>query len=67
VTDVTAREYYVGRAVDCALAAERIPCDRDVLLQMATTYVLIAAEIEMRQARRDIAAHSENSPARISA
>lgn len=64
---MTAREYYVGRAVDCALAAEHIPCDRDVLLRMATTYVLIAAEIEMRQAGCpcDIAAPSESRPARI--
>lgn len=48
---MTARDYYVRRAVECARAAEQIPCDREVLLRMATTYVLIAVEIEMRQAR----------------
>jgi hypothetical protein len=50
VTGVTVHEYYVRRAVECALAAESIPCDRDVLLHMAATYFRIAAEIEMRRA-----------------
>ena len=48
---MTVRDYYVRRAVECARAAEHIPCDRDVLLRMAATYVLMAVEIEMRQAR----------------
>jgi hypothetical protein len=48
---MTERDYYVRRAVECTRAAEHIPCDRDVLLRMAATYVLIAVEIEMRQAR----------------
>jgi hypothetical protein len=29
---VTAHDYYVRRAVDCALAAESTPSDRDVML-----------------------------------
>jgi hypothetical protein len=45
---MTARDYYLERAVDCALAAETTPCDRDVLLRMASTYVLIAVEIDRR-------------------
>jgi hypothetical protein len=48
---MTARDYYVRRAVECARAAEQIPCDREVPLRMATTYVLIAVQIEMRKAR----------------
>jgi hypothetical protein len=48
---MTERDYYVRRAVECARAAQQIPCDRDVLLRMAATYVLIAVEIEMRQTR----------------
>ena len=48
---MTERDYYVRRAVECTRAAEQIPCDREVLLRMAATYVLIAVEIEMRQAR----------------
>jgi hypothetical protein len=50
---VTRREYYVSRAVECALAADQIPGDRAVLLHMAATYVRIAAEIELRQASQD--------------
>jgi hypothetical protein len=48
---MTALDYYVRRAIECTRAAELTPCDRDVLLRMAATYVLIAVEIEMRQAR----------------
>jgi hypothetical protein len=51
-SDVTAHDFYVRRAVECALAAESTPNDRDVLLHMAATYVRIAADIEMRQADR---------------
>jgi len=52
---VTRREYYARRAVECALAADQIPCDRTVLLHMAATYVRIAADVESRQAsRRDL-------------
>jgi len=47
---MTARDYYVRRAVEWVRAAEHTPCDRDVLLRMAATYILIAVEIEMRQA-----------------
>jgi hypothetical protein len=50
VTDVTERDYYIGRAIEYALAAERVRCDRDVLLHMAATYVHIAHDIEMRRA-----------------
>ena len=49
---MTAHDYYLGRAVECALAAESTPSDRDVMLHMAATYVGIAAGIEMRQAVR---------------
>src|ERR1700750_3439568 len=52
VMGVTRREYYVRRAVECALAADQIPCDRTVLLHMAATYVRIAADVESRQASR---------------
>jgi hypothetical protein len=48
---MTERDYYVRRAVEWTRAAERIPCDREVMLRMAATYVLIAVEIEMRQVR----------------
>jgi len=50
VMGVTRREYYARRAVECALAADQIPCDRTVLLHMAATYVRIAADVESRQA-----------------
>ncbi len=49
---MTARDFYVTRAVECALAAETTPIDRDVLLHMAVTYFRIAADIERRQADR---------------
>ena len=49
---MTRREYYVSRAVECALAADQIPCDRTVLLHLAATYVRIATEIELHQASR---------------
>jgi hypothetical protein len=48
----TRREYYVRQAVECALAADQMPCDRTVLLHMAATYVRIAADVESRHASR---------------
>jgi hypothetical protein len=49
---MTAHDFYVRCAVECALAAEEIPTDRTVLLHMAATYVRIASDIETRQADR---------------
>ena len=49
---MTKREYYTNRATECLLASAQIPSDRDVPLHMAATYVQLAIEIEMREARR---------------
>jgi hypothetical protein len=63
---VTRREYYVSRAVECALAADQIPCDRAVLLHMAATYFRVVAEIELRQASR-LRHRRENQSAKFEA
>ena len=55
---MTAHDYYVRRAVECALAAEETPSDRTVLLHLAATYFRIASDIETRQAERRCASAS---------
>jgi hypothetical protein len=45
---VTRQEYYVNRAAEFLVASEQIPRDRNALLHMAATYVIIAIESEYR-------------------
>jgi hypothetical protein len=50
---VRARDFYVKRAAECVLVADRVSesSHRETLMHMAAAYVRRAIEIELQQAR----------------
>jgi hypothetical protein len=45
VTAVTRRQYYVRRATECIVTADRCPAHRATPMHMAATYVRMAIEV----------------------